>query len=117
MKANSINGNKKDPSAMLRSLMSVDTDFDRTVPIRKILSYLIVQTQIISKTLSTAVESTVSHLALIVATNKKQFIVSVIRGLTPRTGRQTYWNRVWIMGQPSTYHWLITMYGKGGRTK
>ena len=39
---------------MARLLMSVDTDFDGTVPIRKILSYLIVQTQIITNYLSTA---------------------------------------------------------------
>jgi hypothetical protein len=36
-----------------------------------------------------------------------QSIVSVIRGLTPRTGRQTYWNREWQKGTPSTYHWYL----------
>ena len=111
MKANSINANKK-PALDGWFVITGRNSFDGgVVPISK--SYHIPHT--IIKTLSTAVESTVSHLALIVATNKKQFIVSVIRGLTPRTGRQTYWNRVWIMGQPSTYHWLITMYGKGGK--
>ena len=45
---------------MLRSLMSVDTDFDGTVPIRKILSHLIVQSQIIINYLSTAVDLAVS---------------------------------------------------------
>ena len=78
---------------MLRSLMSVDTDFDGTVPIRKILSHLIVQSQIIINYLSTAVDLAVSIGVAVpskmISHDCNQSIVSVIRGATPHTARQT----------------------------
>ena len=95
-------------------LMSVDTDFDRTVPIRKILSYLIVQSQIISKQLSIAARYAVSEQVLIVPDyHKSKSIVSAIRRATPACPADIL-EPCLDISDLSTYHWLPTMYGKAG---
>ena len=107
----SISGNKK---------AAIESDFDvryktgslaRTDTDKRILPFLIVSNQPISNLLYAAVESTVSHLALIVASNKKQFKITDIKSTIPRTVRQSIWNRCRIMGTPST---VDAIAGKGG---
>ena len=91
--------NEKSPTAMARDFKSVVSGFDGPDTDRSIFHISPISVNHNQNLIHTVARYAMSLRFNCACLSKKHIIkLLTYKGLTPRTGRQSYWNRVWIWG-------------------